>query len=348
MATDHSEVEEGELVLECLRQQLDEYDILRSIFGERFIAKTPLSFMETLRSSSVPPPSATTTCGAAPNASVGIPSAKARCIEYGLVIAGEAPQLDSTCGRVRDLPFSCQLNIRCPRRSYPVQRSPDWTVDIPAKEEHDIVLQVLHRTVRNCQGCTCVLQMAEDMKNAVSLYRENMAEVLRVQWEEQQSATRVAEVDGDEGAEAFDLSEQELACAGALTAPNGRLQLGRRCIFYHHIVSVFKRRCIIKWAAVLRLAGYCKVGYPGILIVEGPEPQCCEYVRFLQSLRWKLMVVRGEEQIPVCAPSATLDSMRRIPLVQGVVETAESSQLAAMCSSAGLTDLFLTSMKIYR
>lgn len=74
--------------------------------------------------------------------------------------------------------------------------------------------------------------------------------------------------------------------------------LGRRCIYYHHILSSYKRCFIQNAARRLELRGFCKVGYPGILIVEGCEEACELYVQLLQRLRWKLMVVRGEEKIP--------------------------------------------------
>ncbi|RHZ38396.1 hypothetical protein DYB26_013181, partial [Aphanomyces astaci] len=53
-------------------------------------------------------------------------------------------------------------------------------------------------------------------------------------------------------------------------------------------------------------------------------------------LRWKQMVVRGEQ----------VDTERKLP--SGLVELTDMSDLATRCAAAGLTALFLTSMKIYR
>ena len=72
--------------------------------------------------------------------------------------------------------------------------------------------------------------------------------------------------------------------------------LGRRCVYFHHILSRHKRCVIMNMARRLDLRGFCKVGYPGVLIVEGAEGACEFYVQTLQRLRWKLMVVRGEEK----------------------------------------------------
>ena len=72
--------------------------------------------------------------------------------------------------------------------------------------------------------------------------------------------------------------------------------LGRRCVYFHHILSRHKRCVIMNMARLLDLRGFCKIGYPGVLIVEGAEGACEFYVQTLQRLRWKLMVVRGEEK----------------------------------------------------
>ncbi len=45
--------------------------------------------------------------------------------------------------------------------------------------------------------------------------------------------------------------------------------MGRKLIWFHHILSTTKRKAIVKWAAELELGGYSKPGYPGVLIVEG-------------------------------------------------------------------------------
>jgi hypothetical protein len=121
--------------------------------------------------------------------------------------------------------------------------------------------------------------------------------------------------------------------------------LGRRMIYFHHILSTEKRQCISRWARVLRLSGFCKTGYPGLLLVEGAEEACVEYVAGLQRLRWKLMVVRGEERVP--CPDG-VDQHRCIPLGQGVLETDSSAAIADSCRSVGLHDFFLTGMKIYK
>ncbi|KAF0774539.1 hypothetical protein AaE_001761 [Aphanomyces astaci] len=97
-----------------------------------------------------------------------------------------------------------------------------------------------------------------------------------------------------------------------------------------------KRQVVKDWAKELHLGGFSKIGWPGVIVVEGVEAFVSEYVKRLQHLRWKQMVVRGEQ----------VDTERKLP--SGLVELTDMSDLATRCAAAGLTALFLTSMKIYR
>lgn len=51
------------------------------------------------------------------------------------------------------------------------------------------------------------------------------------------------------------------------------------------------------WSSDLKVGGYSKIGYPGVLILEGERSSVEEYVVRLRSLRWKAMAVRGEQQV---------------------------------------------------
>eukprot|EP00918_Siedleckia_nematoides_P088441 GHVU01194423.1.p2 GENE.GHVU01194423.1~~GHVU01194423.1.p2 ORF type:complete len:241 (+),score=35.47 GHVU01194423.1:473-1195(+) len=123
--------------------------------------------------------------------------------------------------------------------------------------------------------------------------------------------------------------------------------LGRRMCYSHHIRSNVKRGYITKWAKELHLGGYSKIGYPGLIVVEGPEAGCQEYVSRLQRLQWKHFVVRGEEVVQV-APGCSLDATRLLPLRFEELGSQDMSLLASSCRDRGLETLFLTSMKIYR
>ncbi|KAE9033535.1 hypothetical protein PR003_g8707 [Phytophthora rubi] len=121
--------------------------------------------------------------------------------------------------------------------------------------------------------------------------------------------------------------------------------LGRRAIYFHHIIASNKRRVVKEWALELQLCGFSKIGWPGVVIVEGAEANVQEYVRRLQHFRWKQITVRGEQTEE--GDSKGLDELRRLP--RGFREFPEDgmSDLASACRDAGLEELFLTTMKIY-
>lgn len=131
------------------------------------------------------------------------------------------------------------------------------------------------------------------------------------------------------------------------TASGAEQVLGRRAIYFHHIIAPTKRRVVVEWALELQLSGFSKIGWPGVVIVEGEEADVQEYVRRLQHLRWKQMVVRGE-QTERGGATRSVEKMRKLP--RGFREFPEKggmAALAAACRDAGVEQLFLTTMKIY-
>lgn len=123
--------------------------------------------------------------------------------------------------------------------------------------------------------------------------------------------------------------------------------LGRRLCYSHHIINAAKRKAVVEWAVQLGLGGFSKIGWPGIIVVEGREQNVEEYCRALQRLRWKHFTVRGEDTEPI-PPGEDLDESRRLPPRFTELPEDGMSSLAAAMTAAGLRDLFLTSMKIYR
>lgn len=123
-------------------------------------------------------------------------------------------------------------------------------------------------------------------------------------------------------------------------------KFGRRCIYSHHIIANSKRTAVIQVALQLGLSGLSKIGWPGVIVVEGDELSCQEYVRYLSGLRWKQLTVRGEEVIDL-KENQTIDSMRKFPKGMTEFGSDNMSECAAACREAGLEDLFKTAMKIY-
>ena len=93
-----------------------------------------------------------------------------------------------------------------------------------------------------------------------------------------------------------------------------------------------------------------KIGWPGIIIVEGREYDCNEFYDTIRRWPWKYLVVRGEERLPERQQpnndAAGVDPrLRRFHSFQ---EMDDMSTLAARCHDVGLHDLFRTSMKVYQ
>jgi len=120
--------------------------------------------------------------------------------------------------------------------------------------------------------------------------------------------------------------------------------LGRRLIYFHHIINKNKREFVIKEALAHGLGGYSKFGWPGVVVVEGEEGQVAAYVRLLQTLRWKEIRVRGEERV-VCREGEGMDDLRRLHRGFEELEARELSVLARHMREAGLEELFGTLMK---
>ncbi|CAA9988985.1 conserved protein, unknown function [Plasmodium knowlesi strain H] len=152
---------------------------------------------------------------------------------------------------------------------------------------------------------------------------------------------------------AFDPSEDQLIkdhvpflyCSG-MTYSHHRRVLARRLCYSHHILSLVKRTYIIKWAKDLKIGGYSKIGYPGIIICEGPKEEVDFYINSLNKLRWKHFDCRGMEDI-ILKEYEDLDDARVLPRTMYELDPKGMSTLSNICTECGLRDLFLTSMKIY-
>lgn len=60
---------------------------------------------------------------------------------------------------------------------------------------------------------------------------------------------------------------------------NPAVRNARALLTFHHIILSEKRRIIKQSAKENGLHGICKIGYPGVLAVEGHEEKVAAYVR---------------------------------------------------------------------
>ncbi|KAJ7541109.1 hypothetical protein O6H91_10G046500 [Diphasiastrum complanatum] len=152
---------------------------------------------------------------------------------------------------------------------------------------------------------------------------------------------------------ALELQEAEKCKSSKLSTMEPELQnnvlpsLKRKLMWFHHIKSIEKRKAIKDWGGELKLSGYCKPGFPGVLIFEGEDDNVSEYVKRIQKLHWQAVSVRAEEE-EVGSSGRSIDDMRRFQL--GIEEVGENgmSQLAGFCRDARLEHLFLSALKIAR
>ena len=125
---------------------------------------------------------------------------------------------------------------------------------------------------------------------------------------------------------------------------NDNLLLGRRLIYSHHIISKIKRADMKQLAnKEYKLTGYLKIGWPGLIVLEGREEDCIAFYDVIRRWNWQYLVVRGEQQEAVCNRSG-VDELRKF---DSFVEVDDMSVVADHCRRVGLEALFLTSMKVY-
>eukprot|EP00934_Nitzschia_sp_Nitz4_P005321 Nitzschia sp. Nitz4//scaffold3_size479765//432084//432980//NITZ4_000183-RA/size479765-exonerate_protein2genome-gene-1.302-mRNA-1//1//CDS//3329551007//5311//frame0 len=134
-----------------------------------------------------------------------------------------------------------------------------------------------------------------------------------------------------------------------LVSGNKTLVLGRRLIYSHHIISKVKRADIKRLVSDLHLTGYMKIGWPGILIIEGSEQDCICFYDEIRPWSWKYLVVRGEQQVVLQSSKDSqmrevVDRSRRF---SQFVEVDNMSVVAQACRDVGLESLFKTALKLY-
>lgn len=91
-------------------------------------------------------------------------------------------------------------------------------------------------------------------------------------------------------------SEQEQEIATSLHS--GEDQPYHALFTSHHLISLNKRRSLQEWSSSLSIAGFAKVGYPGIIYAEGDRENLEEFVRNVKGMQWLALKVRLMEPLP--------------------------------------------------
>jgi len=117
--------------------------------------------------------------------------------------------------------------------------------------------------------------------------------------------------------------------------------LSRRLIYSHHIISGIKRSAMRDLSHNLGVSALVKIGWPGIILLEGRREAVEFFVAVIQRWRWKRIVVRGEEDVEV---GADVDAARAV-VPPRWSEYDDMSVFAAVCEQAGLRELFMRIFK---
>jgi hypothetical protein len=220
-----------------------------------------------------------------------------------------------------------------------------------------VVYATLPQLVHSCRH----LAMEHVGEEAVFLVLHHAEEWIQTKWpelyrEQQQQAAAASKKNTghqDDDSPSFVSSSYPL--------PPSSLILGRRLIFSHHIISKIKRRDIHDLVKHHRLTGYMKIGWPGILLIEGAEEDCIAFYDTIRPWQWQYLVVRGEQQetVPSRARGDTTprhqndndsdcDALDRYRKFQTFQEVEDLSPVAQHCREVGLEALFQTSMKNFK
>ena len=135
------------------------------------------------------------------------------------------------------------------------------------------------------------------------------------------------------------------------TSRSAATAFGRRMVWFHHIKSFEKRKEIVEAARGNRLRGLCKPGFPGVIVVEGDEERCEEFVRAIRTLKWQAMDVRWAqrlEDVPerVNHHHQQQQQQQQQQLPDPFIELDEGAmgECAALCEAAGLLSAFRASI----
>lgn len=123
-------------------------------------------------------------------------------------------------------------------------------------------------------------------------------------------------------------------------------RLVQRLIYSHHIIAKSKRKSLKDLATKYNLGGYVKIGWPGIIILEGVEADCDGFTGEIKGMKWQHLNVRGEQHTEF--DSLEILEGARVFSCQFVeLDQHEMSTLATLCQERGLASLFKSCMKIY-
>lgn len=205
------------------------------------------------------------------------------------------------CLRVNDA-----LKLRCSLPpGYPVMAAVRVSVEGMTRKDQDTLTRQIQETANELVGQEAILQLVHEL--------QEMAGTI-------------------ESASITEISQESNVTESATC-----MTLSRRWVWAHHITDTARRKSIVQEARDLKLGGYLKSGYPGIVVVEGNSTMCDEFVNWIKGSKsrpggfgrnWGHHV-KGEVEI----------TSRQLPLE--FTELEDMRDLGAACKEHGLEEEFL-------
>eukprot|EP00762_Andalucia_godoyi_P003735 ANDGO_08541.mRNA.1 hypothetical protein PPTG_06541 len=133
---------------------------------------------------------------------------------------------------------------------------------------------------------------------------QEVADEWRGSWRDSECIISICEMIRDSESAAAKLMKEaetgtETPDAKVLLCTRSADALLRVHLWFHHIISSWKRSAICKLARQLKLHGAMKPGWPGFVIVEGTSVDVSEFIRELRSMSWQKMQITLQTEIPL-------------------------------------------------
>ncbi|KII93023.1 hypothetical protein PLICRDRAFT_151445 [Plicaturopsis crispa FD-325 SS-3] len=104
----------------------------------------------------------------------------------------------------------------------------------------------------------------------------------------------------------------------------------------HHLVSPHKRRALQQWAAARALAGFAKLGHPGVIYAQGAQADVEAFVADVKGMQWLALRVRFVEPVQARAGVEAEAGWQEFQKVGEVVEEMRRIGRAEYVLSMGI------------
>ena len=260
-----------------LSQQVEEIDLLKSMYGDECEVEDPRAFMMVrsyVEGTGTELPNALTL-----KATLLVDSCRDGDKEDEEDKNDETHSIDSSSS------YKMELSMRLPRR-YPEER-PELHVcsNHLTRHSQDALNEDLSEYIQDNvdQGEVCLMQA--------------------LQWVTECSGRYIPAADHLLPSSGGRSDQREC------TSKEGTAAFSRLWLYMHHIYSKTKRKNILQLAKEYQLSGFCLPGKPGVVCVEGSLRNTTEYYQHLRSWNWKSITCRKRE---IVEDAKDIETLRRV------------------------------------